>query len=126
MTEYFRVTAIIPNIAVESINAHSKIVDGKVHLFLPRIDHLPSLLGRVTIVQEKEQRESQLFDCRLLHVGEETDEYVASEAFIGEELETFKKNSYNKVYFTLSDDILRFFDTPWDIHNAMGDPKTQQ
>ncbi len=126
MREQVKVTARVIGVGPDTFEAYYSIMEGEVHVFVSRTENIPSLLGRVAIQGIHDGQESQLFDCRLLYVGNEFDEYKAREALMGESETSFNTNQYQAAHFTLSNDILRFFDPVWKVDPVSGEGYKQQ
>lgn len=110
----------------DPFEAHYAEKDGKIHVFISRIHEVGSFISHLQTKETERELEGQLFNCRLIGVGDEYDEYLAREAFIGADKAIFKANQYKKAIFTLSNDLLPFFNAVWNIGNFMSATNSQQ
>lgn len=115
-----KVLLTIQNSATGPFEANYAIVNERVRLYIPRQANAGSSIHKAFTKELESAMEGQLFDCQLVEVGDEYDEYSSRVAMLGQDKASYEDNRYIKGVFTLSNDILRFFNSVWDIESPMG------
>jgi len=110
----------------DPFEAHYAEKNGKIHVFISRIHEIGSFISHLHTKETERELEGQHLNCRLIGVGEDYDEYMAQESYIGADNVLYKANQYKKAIFTLSNDLLPFFNAAWNIGNFMGNSNSQQ
>lgn len=119
MTNTTRIVLTIVNPIHEPFEANYAIIKGRVHLYVGRDCDIKGAISKAFCREVTSGIEGVLFDCRLRSMGNNYGEYVAQNAFLGEGEIDYELNAYNSAEFTLSNDIVRFFDAAWIIEYPM-------
>lgn len=115
----------IPERNLKNLDASYSIVDEKVHLFIPIKYDVPFSISHLLCKERLGDIHCQFVDCRRVRMGQDFDEYLVNEAYIGENETSFKDGKYIKGKFFMTKDVLPFFDQPWELGNSFTDTKTR-
>lgn len=120
-----KISLTIVGVGKEPFEANYAIIKERVHLYISRVHNVRGFISRAFSKEVESGTDGQIFDCRLVGVGEEYDEYIARKAVINEDKLSFDSNRYIKAVFTLSNDLLRFFNSVWEIKGSTEDRLSQ-
>jgi hypothetical protein len=112
-----KIILTIPTQVNNSFDANYAVIHGRVHLYISDVHEIRGIIHQAYLMEKGSGIEGQLFNCRLVAIGEEYEEYVAEVALLGQSKTYYDLNRYITGIFQLSNDILRFFDYVWDIEN---------
>jgi hypothetical protein len=115
----------LPGSNLTGLEGSYYLKNGKIHLALSAELNIPGYIQRIQARNKRNSQSCLFFKCQLALFGGHFDEYRVEETYLNQEMESFQGNAYMACRFSLTSNILPFFNPPWEFERRNDSRKGQ-